>query len=184
MAEEVTLLLREWGAGNRAAFDKLMPIIYNELRRLASNFLHKERSDSLQTTELVHEAFFKLTRKHSVDWQNRAHFFAIASKVMRRILLDYAKTRLRDKRGGGAVHVELDDAQHISLEKSNELVALDEALTRLAEIDELKSRIVEMRHFGGMSVEETAEALGIAPITVMRHWSLAKAWLRREITGE
>lgn len=182
---EVTQLLAAWNEGDNSALEDVLPLVIRELRQLAHGHMRREGANhTLQTTALINEAYLKLIEQKNVQWQNRAHFFAIASKVMRRILLDYAKTRLRDKRGGGAVHVELDDARHISLEKSNELVALDEALTRLAEIDELKSRIVEMRHFGGMSVEETAEALGIAPITVMRHWSLAKAWLRREITGE
>jgi RNA polymerase sigma factor (TIGR02999 family) len=125
-----------------------------------------------------------LIEQKNVQWQSRSHFFAIASKVMRRILLDHAKTRLRDKRGGGAVHVEIEEAYNLSIEKSAELIALDEALDRLEEVDSLKSQIVEMRHFGGMSVEETAEALGIAPITVMRHWNLAKAWLRQEVINQ
>lgn len=182
---EVTQLLAAWNEGDKSALEEVLPLVIRELRQLAHAHMRKEGyNHTLQTTALINEAYMKLIEQKNVQWQNRSHFFAIASKVMRRILLDYAKTRLRDKRGGGAVHVELDDANNISVEKSKELVALDEALTRLAEIDELKSRIVEMRHFGGMSVEETAEALGIAPITVMRHWGLAKAWLRREITGE
>ena len=139
---------------------------------------------TLQTTALINEAYLKLIEQKNVQWQSRSHFFAIASKVMRRILLDHAKTRLRDKRGGGAVHVEIEEAYNLSIEKSAELIALDEALDRLEEVDSLKSQIVEMRHFGGMSVEETAEALGIAPITVMRHWNLAKAWLRQEVINQ
>ena len=182
---EITEMLRELSDGKPDSWDNLLPLVYEELHRQAARFLRKERAGhTLQTTALINEAYLKLNNQKNVQWQNRSHFFAIASKVMRRILLDYAKTRLRDKRGGGTIHIEFEDVANISVEKSKELVALDDALNRLAEVDPLKSRIVEMRHFGGMSVEETAEALEIAPITVMRHWGLAKAWLRREIIGE
>ena len=182
---EVSQLLAQWSNGDREALEELFSLVTHELRQIAHAHMRKESiNHTLQTTALINEAYLKLVDQKNVQWQNRSHFFAIASKVMRRILLDYAKTRLRDKRGGGAIHVELEDAYNISVEKSTELIALDEALNRLAEVDPQKSQIVEMRHFGGMSVDETAEALGIAPITVMRHWSLAKAWLRREIIGE
>jgi RNA polymerase sigma factor (TIGR02999 family) len=182
---EVSQLLAQWSNGDREALEELFSLVTHELRQIAHAHMRKEGiNHTLQTTALINEAYLKLVDQKNVQWQNRSHFFAIASKVMRRILLDYAKTRLRDKRGGGAIHVELEDAYNISVEKSTELIALDDALNRLAEVDPQKSQIVEMRHFGGMSVEETAEVLGIAPITVMRHWSLAKAWLRREIVGE
>ena len=182
---EISELLVAWGRGKEAALDEVLPLVTRELRKMAHAHMRKEGfNHTLQTTALINEAYLKLIDQKNVNWQNRSHFFAIASKVMRRILLDHAKTRLRDKRGGGVVHVHLEDASNISAEKSKELIALDDALNRLAEVDTLKAQIVEMRHFGGMSVEETAEALGVAPITVMRHWNLAKAWLRLEITSE
>ncbi len=182
---EISRILADWNAGKKDALEEIFPLITCELRQIAHAQMRKEGANhTLQTTALINEAYIKLVEQKNVEWKNRAHFFAIASTIMRRILLDYAKTRLRDKRGGGAEHVEIKDAYNISIEKSKELVALDEALERLAEVDPLKSRIVEMRHFGGMTVDETAEALEIAPITVMRHWNLAKAWLRREIVGE
>lgn len=181
MAEEVTMLLREWADGDRAAFDKLMPIIYNELRRLASNFLNKERSDSLQTTELVHEAFVKLTRQHSVDWQNRSHFFAIASQAMRRILIDAARARKAVKRE--AERVSLDDSPSIPVEVNENLLALDLALRELETFDEQQSRIVELRYFGGLTIEETAEVLNLSPATIKREWAIARTWLYQKING-
>lgn len=182
---EVNNLLAAWSEGSKSALDEMMPLVIQELRKMAHTHLRKENGKhTLQTTALINEAYFKLIEQKNVKWQNRSHFLAIASTAMRRILLDHAKERMREKRGGGAAHVELEEAFSMSREKSAELIRLDDALNHLAEIDLLKSRIVEMRHFGGMSVEETAEALGIAPITVMRHWSLAKSWLRREIAGE
>lgn len=183
--DEVSQLLVSWSNGNDTALEEVMPLITQELKKIAHAHMRKEDvNHTLQTTALINEAYLKLIGQKNVQWQSRSHFFAIASKVMRRILLDYAKSRLRDKRGGGAEHIELENAVVIAFEKSSELVALDEALNRLAEIDRLKSQIVEMRHFGGMSVEETAEVLGIAPVTVMRHWSMAKSWLRREIINQ
>lgn len=182
---EITEMLAAWKEGDKAALEDILPLVNRELRQLAHAHMRKEAiNHTLQTTALINEAYLKLIEQKNVQWQSRSHFFAISSKIMRRILLDHAKTRLRDKRGGGAVHVELEDSYNISIEKSTELIALDEALNRLAEVDPLKSQIIEMRHFGGMSVEESAEVLGVAPITVMRHWNLAKAWLRREIVGE
>ncbi|MDQ4123315.1 MAG: sigma-70 family RNA polymerase sigma factor [Acidobacteriota bacterium] len=181
---QISELLVAWSEGDKAALEEVLPLITRELRQMAHAHMRREGvNHTLQTTALINEAYLKLIEQKNVHWQSRSHFFAIASKVMRRILLDHAKTRLRDKRGGGAMHVDLEGANAISMEKSQELVALDEALNRLAEIDPLKSQIIEMRHFGGMSVEETAEVLGVAPITVMRHWGLAKAWLRREIAS-
>lgn len=181
MANEVTMLLREWAGGNRDAFDKLLPIIYNELRRLASNFLNRERSDSLQTTELVHEAFMKLTDQRSVDWQNRSHFFAIASQAMRRILIDAARERKAIKREGEKIS--LDDSPSIPVEIDENLLALDLALKELETFDEQQSRIVELRYFGGLTIEETAEVLMISPATVKREWAIARTWLYQKING-
>ena len=143
----------------------------------------EDSTNTLQTTALVNELYLKLVDQRKAKWQNRAHFFAVAAQLMRRILIDHARRNLRNKRGGGARDIPLDDVAIVSQEKSRELVALDEALTRLAEIDPLKCKIVELRHFGGLSVKETAEVLKIAEITVMRHWGLAKTWLRREVRG-
>ncbi len=180
---EISELLTAWSDGDQNAFEEVLPLVTYQLRQMAHAHMRREGDDHiLQTTALINEAYLKLIEQKDVRWENRSHFFAIASKVMRRLLLDHAKARLRDKRGGGAMHVEFADAEDISVEKSMQLVALDEALEQLAKIDPIKSLVVEMRHFGGMSVEETAEALGIAPVTVMRYWSLAKAWLHREIT--
>lgn len=182
--KEVSQLLMQWNEGDDEVLEDVFQIVMGELRQIAHAYMRKEGvNHTLQTTALVNEAYLKLVGQKNVQWQNRSHFFAIAARVMRRILLDYAKSRHRAKRGGGAIHTEFEEANCMSAAKSAELIALDEALNRLAEIDLLKSQIVEMRHFGGMSVEETAEVLGIAPITVMRHWSLAKVWLRREVSG-
>ncbi len=182
---EVSRLLAAWSEGDRTALEEILPLVIQELRTLAHAHMRREGGGhTLQTTALINEAYLKLNEQKNVKWQNRSHFFGIASKVMRRILLDHAKERLRKKRGGGATHLELEEVSLMSREKSVELIALDDALNRLAEVDPLKSQIVEMRQFGGMTVEETAEALEIAPITVMRHWNLAKAWLRREVAGE
>jgi len=179
---QISELLALCGEGDSSALEEMFPLVMVELRQMAHAHMRKEGAGhTLQTTALINEAYLKLVKQKELKWQNRTHFFAVASKVMRHILLDYARSRSRDKRGGGVVHVEFNDAANISVERSEEIIALDEALTRLAEIDVLKTQIVEMRHFGGMTVEETAEALEIAPITVMRHWNLAKAWLRREI---
>ena len=183
--KEVTQLLVDWSGGNKAALDQLMPLVHRELRRLASSYLRKERSDhTLQTTALVNEAYLRLIDQHSVEWQNRAHFFGIASQLMRRILVDHARSRHVAKRGGGARHVPLDEAIVVSAQRAADVLALDEALRALAAIDQRKSRIVEMRFFGGLSIEETAEVLAVSPGTVMRDWTLAKAWLRREISPE
>ena len=181
MATDVSILLQEWNDGDRSALDRLMPLIYNELRRLAHNFLNKEGSDSVQTTELVHEAFFKLTKQHSVSWQNRAHFFAIASQAMRRILIDVARERHAVKRD--AVKVPLDEAPPLSVSINEDLIALDLALRELEEFDPQQSRIVEMRYFGGLTIEETAEALSISPATIKREWAIARTWLYRKING-
>lgn len=182
---EVTRWLLAWSDGDQAALDQLMPLVYDELRHLAHSYLKRERpGHTLQTTALVNEAYLRLIDQHRVEWQNRAHFFGIASQLMRRILVDHARSRHVAKRGGGARQVSLDEAMVVSAERAAEVVALDEALTALAAIDRRKSQIVEMRFFGGLSIEETAEVLAVSPGTVMRDWTLAKAWLHREISQE
>lgn len=183
--DEVTQLLVDWSNGDKAALDKLMPLVYEELRRLAHHYMGRERpGHTLQTTAIVNEAYLQLIDQRSVHWQNRAHFFGIAAQLMRRVLAGYARSRHYAKRGGGARQVSLEEAMIVSEERVADMVALDDALNALAEIDERKSRIVEMRFFGGMSIEETAEVLGVSPGTVMRDWTMAKAWLRREISRE
>ena len=164
--------------------DSLMPLVYEELRRQASRYLRKERAGhTLQTTALIHEAYIKLIDQKSVEWQNRAHFFAIASVAMRRILVDHARERHRSKRGGEAENLPLDEALQISAnEKSVDLIALDEALNRLAKFDSRQARVVELRYFSGLSNDETAEVLGVSNATVRLDWNLAKAWLKQEIT--
>jgi RNA polymerase sigma factor (TIGR02999 family) len=180
---EVTHLLLAWSDGDRAALDQLMPIVYEELRRLARRQLAGERhGHTLQTTALVNEAYLRLVDQNSLRWQNRVHFFAVAARIMRHILVDYARARHNAKRGGRAMKVTLDEAAEVSTERAAEMVALDDALTALAEFDQRKSQIVELRFFGGLSIEETAEALKVSPGTVMREWTLAKAWLQREIS--
>jgi RNA polymerase sigma factor (TIGR02999 family) len=179
----VTELLVAWSEGDEAAHERLVPLVYEELRRLARRHLARERAPALQTTALVHEAYLRLIDQRSVRWQNRAHFYAICARMMRRILIDEARARRCDRRGGGALHVSLDAAAEVSAERAAQLVELDEALERLAAKDERKARVVELRFFGGLSVEETAAALGISGVTVMRDWSTAKAWLHREIEG-
>lgn len=184
-AHEVTQLLKDWSEGKQAALDKLMPLIYQELRRLAHQYLSRERAGhTLQTTDLVHEAYLRLVDQRRVRWQNRAHFFGIAAQLMRRILVDRARHHRRLKRGGGALIVSLDQAAVVSRQTEVDLLALDEALTRLAVVDERKARIVELRFFGGLSVEDTAQFLKISAITVMREWRMAKAWLHRELSNE
>ncbi len=179
---EITRLLIAWSDGDRAALDRLLPLIERELHRIARHYMRRESpGHTLQTTALVNEAYFRLVDQKSVRWQNRAHFFAIAAKIMRRILLNYARDRQRDKRGGQAVQVSLSEVAVAAEEKSAELIALDEALVRLAATDERKCRVVELRYFGGLSVEETAEVLGVSAVTVARDWKMAKAWLAREI---
>jgi RNA polymerase sigma factor (TIGR02999 family) len=184
-SSEISLLLDQYRDGEAGALEKLMELVYDDLRRLAAWQLQAERAGhSLQPTALVHEAYLKLAGQNPVDWQNKAHFFALAARVMRHILVDHARGRLRDKRGGGQVSVTLDEALKYSQPGetgSLELVELDEALSLLAVQDARKCRIVELRYFGGLSIEETAAALGISPTTVRREWTLAKAWLRREL---
>lgn len=177
---EVTQMLVAWGNGDQAARDQLMPLVYDELHRLAHQYMNKERSGhTLQTSALVNEAFVRLVGQRDVHWQNRAHFFGIAAQMMRRILVDYARNRQYVKRGGNARQVSLDEAVIVSKERSADVVALDDALKDLAEFDLRKSQIVELRFFGGLSIDETAKVLAVSPGTVMRDWTLAKAWLKR-----
>jgi RNA polymerase sigma factor (TIGR02999 family) len=172
-------------ANDKEALDKLMPAVYDELRRQAARYLRREQAGhTLQTTALIHEAYLRLVDQHNVQWQNRAHFFGIAAQMMRRILVDHARTKKRAKRGGSDVKVSLADATIPVEERDLDVVALDEALTRLAEIDEQQSRVVELRFFSGLTVEETAEVMGISPATVKRDWSVAKAWLHRELRNQ
>lgn len=181
---QVTQLLVAWSDGQEEALEQLMPIVETELRRIAHNYMRREKTNhTLQTTALVNEAYLKLIDQRDVQWQNRAHFFALSANIMRRILLNYARDRVADKRGGGAEHLPIDDVTVMTEEKSVELIALDQALNKLARFDLTKSRIVELRFFGGLTIEETAEALDIAPVTVSVNWRLAKAWLTRELNG-
>jgi len=178
----LTQLLVLWSNGDESALEKLLPLVETELRRLASHYMQQERqSHTLQTTALINEAYIRLIAEKPVHWKNRAHFIGIAARVMRRILVDHARSRSRSKRGGFATRLDLAEAAILTTEKSEDLIALDEALSRLAAFDPLKSEIVEMRYFGGLTVEETAEVLKIAPITVSRHWGLARAWLASEL---
>lgn len=181
----VTQLLVAWGNGDQVAGDRLMSVVYEELHRLAHRYMKRESpGHTLQTSALVNEAFVKLVDQRNVHWQNRAHFFGIAAQMMRRILVDYARSRQYAKRGGGVRAMSLDEALIVSDERSEEVVNVHEALERLAEFDPRKSQMVELRFFGGLSIEETAEVLGVSPGTVMRDWTLAKAWLRREMSAE
>jgi RNA polymerase sigma factor (TIGR02999 family) len=182
-SSEISLLLDQYRDGQTEAFGKLMALVYDDLRRLAAWQLQTERPEhTLQPTALVHEAYLKLAAQNPVDWQNKAHFFALAAQVMRHILVDHARAKQRDKRGGGQVIVELDEALELSRPSEPGLVELDEALNTLARQDARKSRIVELRYFGGLSIEETADLLGVSPATVRREWTLAKAWLRLELS--
>jgi RNA polymerase sigma factor (TIGR02999 family) len=176
--ENITRLLIELTNGNRAAVDALLPLIYDELRSLAANYLRRERPDhTLQPTALVHEAYLRMVDQTRVNWQNRAHFFGVAAQMMRRILVDHARAQSAGKRGADFQKLSLDENIDKAVERSGELLALDEALSELAEIDEQKARIVELRYFVGLSAEETAEILGVSPITIKRHWRITKAWL-------
>jgi RNA polymerase sigma factor (TIGR02999 family) len=182
---EVTQLLMDWSEGNTAALKELMPLVYRELRRLARQYLKRERDGhTLQTTDLVHEAYLKLVDQRRVQWQNRTHFFGVAAELMRRILVDHARRHKRAKRGGGVPLVSLAQANNVSRQTTVDVIAIDEALTKLAKVDERKARIVELRFFGGLEVKETAEFLKISTATVMRDWNMAKAWLHRELSNE
>lgn len=181
---DVTRLLQQWTVGGEDALDKLIPPVYAELRRLAASYLRRERRDhTLQATALVNEAYMRLVAQRDVDWQSRVHFLAIAAQCMRRILVDHARTRRSQKRGGDARRVALDDDLVVTEDRWTALTHLDDALTELAQVDERKARIVELRFFAGLSIEETAAALHVSPGTVMREWTFTKAWLRRTIEG-
>jgi RNA polymerase sigma factor (TIGR02999 family) len=183
-SENITDLLVGYGRGDKEALDKLMPVVYDELRRQAARYLRREQAGhTLQTTALIHEAYVRLEDQRNVQWQNRAHFFGIAAQMMRRKLVDHARSKKRAKRGGSDIKVSLADATVAVKGQDLDVVALDEALDRLAEIDEQQSRVVELRFFSGLTVEETAEVMHISPATVKRDWSMAKAWLHRELSG-
>jgi RNA polymerase sigma factor (TIGR02999 family) len=179
---QVTGLLIAWSHGDKQALDKLVPLVNEELRRLAHHYMRRERpGHTLQTTALVNEAYLRLVDQHAVHWHDRSHFFAVAAQVMRHILVDYARTSRRAKRGGDAQKTSLEDGALMSPVRSAEVVALDEALSRLAEIDERKSRVVELRYFGGLTIEETANVMKISAMTVRREWRSAKAWLYQAV---
>lgn len=183
-SQKVTQLLVAWSQGEQAALEKLIPIVYSELRRIAHRYMHREHpGHTLQTTALVNEAYLRLIDASQVRWQDRAHFFAVSAQLMRRILVDFARSRRYLKRGGGARNISFDEALFVSPERGRDLVALDDAMNVLATNDPRKARVVELRFFVGLSVEETAEVLKISPDTVLRDWKLAKAWLSREMQG-
>lgn len=181
--QEVTQLLADWGNGDRSALDKLLPLIHAELRRIAQRQMSHERpGHTLQATALVNEAYLKLAGQQGFEWQNRAHFFAVAAQVMRHILIDHARAHARDKRGGGAIHVSLNEGAVLAEEQAEHFIALDEALRTLEHVDPQKSKIVELRYFGGLGIDETADVLNISPRTVRREWQRARAWLYRMIS--
>jgi len=180
--QEVTRLLADWGRGDSSALDKLFPLVHAELRRIAQRQMKQERpGHTLQATALVNEAYMKLAGQEGVEWHDRAHFFAVCSQVMRHILIDHARAHARDKRGGGAIQVSLNEVAVMAAEQAADFIALDEALRTLEKVDQQKGRIIELRYFGGLSIEETAEVLKISPRTVRREWRRAKAWLYRMI---
>jgi RNA polymerase sigma factor (TIGR02999 family) len=182
--KDLTQLLVDWGKGDTKALDGLMPLVYDELHRIASRYLRRERQGhTLQATALINEAYLRIVDQNRVNWQSRAHFFGVAAQMMRRILVDHARSHLYAKRGGGAQKLALDEAIATPQERDLDLVALDDALTTLAEIDPQQGRIIELRYFGGLTIEETAEALSISPATVKRDWTMAKAWLYGEISN-
>lgn len=184
-AENLTELLHDWHRGNRDALDRLTPVIYDEIRRIAHRYMDRERDDhTLQTTALINEAYLRLLGQPQVEWNNRAHFFAVVAQVMRHVLIDHARSRLFQKRGGDAQRMSIDEATLMTSERASELIALDEALTSLASLDARKARVVELRYFGGFSLEETAVILDLSVMTVRRDWQAAKAWLYRQVTGE
>ncbi|HET6973863.1 MAG TPA: sigma-70 family RNA polymerase sigma factor [Pyrinomonadaceae bacterium] len=181
--QEVTQLLADWGKGDRSALDRLFPLVHSELRRIAQRQMNQERAGhTLQATALVNEAYLKLVGQQASPWQNRAHFFAVCAQVMRHILIDHARAHRRDKRGGGAIQVSLNDVAILAEDQSSTVLALDEALRQLETLDPQKGKIVELRYFGGLSIEETAEVLNISPRTVRREWQRSKVWLYRMIS--
>lgn len=182
--QDLTYLLIQWSKGDSAALDALVPLVYDELRRLAQLYLSREKpGHTLSSTALVHEAYLRLVKQKGVTWQNRAHFFAVAARMMRRILVDHARSHGYAKRGGGAMTLSLDESIAPAPQREMDLVALDDALDTLAKLDERQSRMVELRFFGGLSIEETSEVLGVSAPTVKREWASARAWLYREISG-
>jgi RNA polymerase sigma-70 factor, ECF subfamily len=183
--QEVTQLLKAWSAGDEKALEKLTPMVYRQLHQAAQHYMAKERVDhTLQTTALVNEVYLRLVDCGQVNWQDRSHFFAVSAQLMRRILIDFARSRDYQKRGGGAAHMSLDEAPSVCNEPDPNLLALDDALQALAAVDERKSKIVELRFFGGLSVKETAEVLRVSSETVTRDWRLAKIWLLRELSED
>lgn len=183
--ENITQLLIDWSDGDEAALEKLMPLVYNDLHQIARRYMARQNAGhTLQTTALIHEAFIKMVGQSEKQYQNRSHFFAVAAQAMRHILVNYALARQTDKRGGKGRQVSLDEALVVSKQPDEELVALDDALNELARIDPRKSKVVELRYFGGLSVDETAEVLKVSPVTVMRDWSMAKSWLHRELSSK
>ena len=184
MPDDVTQLLEHWSNGDREALERLMPLVYDELHRLAQRYLRRERSDhTLQSTALVHEAYLKMVDQKNVRWQNRAHFFGVAAQSIRHILVDHARSHLAAKRGAGAAKLSLDEAIGVPEKREVDLLALDQALEGLAVLDPQQGRIVELRFFGGLSIEETAEVLHISPATVKRDWVMAKAWLYQNLAS-
>jgi len=182
---DITALLTAWSQGDEQARDQLLPLVYNELREIAHRYLSHERRDhTLQTTALVHEAYLRLVDQRAVQWQNKAHFFGVAAQLMRRILIDYARSHQTAKRGQGTVKLSLDEAVNVADERAADLLALNDALGDLAKFDPQKSHVVELKFFGGLTVEEIAEVLGVSIATVVRQWRLAKAWLYQELGKE
>ena len=182
---EITRLLQAWGSGDERALERLTPLVYNELHRIAHRYMAAEQpGQTLQTTALVHEVYLRLVDANNINWQDRAHFYAICARLMRRILVDFARSRNYQKRGGHSPHIELEEAVTVSAVVGSELLAVDEALKELAKLDRRKSEVVELRFFGGLTVEEVAAALKVSPETVMRDWKLAKAWLLRALSHE
>jgi RNA polymerase sigma-70 factor, ECF subfamily len=180
---EITRLLKAWGGGDEAALERLAPLVYQELHRMARRYMRSEApGNTLQTTALVNEAYLRLAEAGGVNWKDRSHFFAISAQMMRRILVDAARARRSEKRGGATPRVNLDQVPEVAPSRGNDLIALDDALNELARLDPRKARVVELRFFGGLSVEETAEVLNVSPQTILRDWKLAKAWLTRELT--
>jgi RNA polymerase sigma factor (TIGR02999 family) len=185
LPEEITQLLLNWNRGDEAALDRLIPLVYPELRKLARRYMARQSPDhTLQTSALINEAYLRLVDQQAVEWRDRAHFFAAAAQMMRHILIDHARSHGYAKRGAGSQHIPLEDVSVASQERAAQLVALDEALTRLQELDGRKSKIVELRFFGGLTVEETAEVMNLSPITIKRQWRSARAWLQSEIDTE
>lgn len=184
-SHDVTRLLKEWSGGDQSALDQLMPLVHQELRRLAHQYMQREKPGNiLQTTALVNEAYMKLVDQTQIDWQNRSHFFGIAARLMRRILVDQARNQHSLKRGGHDLQISLSEAESVLHEQAVNVIALDDALTTLAEINSRQSEIVELRFFGGLSIEETAKVLDVSPGTVMRDWTFARAWLLRELKNQ